>query len=159
MWISDKGIELIKRYEGCKLSAYKDSVGIPTIGYGHIKGVKIGQTITQAQADALLKSDLLPVEKYINGIGAELTQNEFDALCSFCFNLGTGALAKSTLLKRIKAKHTTIEKQKEFLKWICAGGKRFKGLFNRREQEAILFGGASNEFTQYANAKRKEYGF
>ena len=72
----------IKDFEGCNLSAYKDSVGVPTIGIGHTKGVKMGQVITMEQAEAFLKEDLLPVEKYVNTIKKVKTQGQFDALVS-----------------------------------------------------------------------------
>ena len=115
-------INKIKEFEGCKLFAYRDSVGIPTIGVGHTKGVKMGQSITMAQAETLLKGDLLPIEKFINTIKEVNTQGEFDALVDFAFNLGLGALKKSTLLLKIIDKYPTKNIQSEFLKWDKAGG-------------------------------------
>ena len=86
-------------FEGCKLTAYKCPAGVWTIGVGHTKGVKQGQTITEAQAMSLLKGDLLPCENYVNNLGVCKTQAEFDAIVDFAFNLGTAALGRSTLLK------------------------------------------------------------
>jgi len=97
MRISQRGINMIKDFEGCKLAAYKDSVGIPTIGVGHVKGVKMGMKITQAQADKYLAEDLAVAEKCLNSLGVTLKQNQFDALCSFIFNLGVGNFNSSTI--------------------------------------------------------------
>ena len=129
-------IEKIKDFEGCKLSAYKDSVGVPTIGIGHTKGVKMGQVITMEQAEAFLKEDLLPVEKYVNTIKKVKTQGQFDALVDFAFNLGVGALQSSTLLKKINANASTKEIQEQFLRWNKAGGKILNGLVLRRLWES-----------------------
>ena len=93
----------IKEFEGCRLSAYTDSVGVPTIGVGHTKGVKMGQKISMEQAESFLREDLFSVEKYVNTIPEVNTQGKFDALVDFAFNLGIGALQRSTLLKKIKA--------------------------------------------------------
>ena len=131
-------INKIKEFEGCKLFAYRDSVGIPTIGVGHTKGVKMGQSITMAQAETLLKGDLLPIEKFINTIKEVNTQGEFDALVDFAFNLGLGALKKSTLLLKIIDKYPTKNIQSEFLKWDKAGGKKLRGLTLRRQAESAL---------------------
>ena len=97
MTISQKGIDLIKTFEGCKLFAYRDSVGIPTIGYGHTKDVKMGMSITQKQAEEFLKGDIKPVERLLNGMGINYTQNQFDALVDFIYNLGEGNFKKSTM--------------------------------------------------------------
>ena len=97
MEISQTGIDLIKKYEGCKLFAYRDSVGVATIGYGHTKGVYMGMAITQKQADEMLKDDIAPIEKTLNGMGINLRQGQFDALCSWIFNLGQGKFNSSTM--------------------------------------------------------------
>ena len=138
MKTSQKGIDLLELLEGTKLIAYKDSVGIWTIGVGHIQGVYKGMTITKEKAEELLKSDLQLFEKGINDLKLELTQNEFDALVLFTFNLGTGALLKSTLLKKIKAKDIESIKA-EWVRWNKAGGKVVNGLTTRREKELNLF--------------------
>jgi GH24 family phage-related lysozyme (muramidase) len=95
MNISKVGIELIKKFEGCVLFGYKDPVGIPTIGYGHTGGVVVGQRISQARADELLKQDLKRFEKAVNDLGLKLNQNQFDALVSFAYNVGPETLKSS----------------------------------------------------------------
>lgn len=132
-------IEKIKEFEGCRLVAYKDMGGVLTIGVGHTFGVKQGQRITQAQADSLLRGDLLIVEKYINELNVCKTQNQFDALVDFAFNLGIGNLKRSTLLCRIKADAATSSIQKEFMRWNRVNGKVVNGLTKRRKFEADLW--------------------
>ena len=156
MRISQKGIELIKNFEGCKLAAYKDSVGIPTIGYGHIKGVKMGMKITQAQADKFLLEDLMPVERCLNNLGVILTQNKFDSLCSWIFNLGIGSFNSSTMKKYIVAKCSDIDVTDQMVKWCNAGGRPLLGLKKRRVTEANMYLG----YTKYivdasGNIKKK----
>ena len=129
-------INKIKKFEGCVLVSYKDSVGVPTIGIGHTNGVKMGQSITNKQAEELLRYDLLPVEKFINTIKEIDTQGKFDALVDFAFNLGIGALKSSTLLKKIKSNSLDKDIMAEFLKWNKAGGKVMTGLVKRRTWEA-----------------------
>ena len=139
MTISQKGIDLIKTFEGCKLFAYRDSVGIPTIGYGHIKDVKMGMSITQKQAEEFLKGDIKPVERLLNGMGINYTQNQFDALTSWIFNLGEGNFKKSTMYKNIVAKKSDAEITDQMVKWVIAGGKPLAGLKRRRVAEANMF--------------------
>lgn len=93
-------IQKIKEFEGLRLKSYKDSAGVWTIGYGHTRGVKSGQVITEKQAESLLRGDLLGSEKYVNGLGLSFSQGQFDALVDFVYNLGTGSLGRSTLLKK-----------------------------------------------------------
>ena len=128
-------------FEGCKLTAYKCPAGVWTIGVGHTKGVKQGQTITKAQAMTLLKGDLLPCENYVNNLGVCKTQGEFDALVDFTFNLGTAALGRSTLLKYIRAKKPEQYIREEFAKWVNSKGMRLKGLVIRRQWEADRYYG------------------
>ena len=97
--ISDAGKKFIEEAEGLRLKAYQDSVGVWTIGYGHTDGVKAGQVITQARAEELLSNDLERFEAAVRAIAPKTTQGQFDAFVSFAFNLGEGALARSTLLK------------------------------------------------------------
>ena len=139
MNISQKGIDLIKKFEGCKLYSYRDSVGVATIGYGHTKNVKMGMSITQAQADLFLKEDILLFEKSINALNINFTQGEFDALCSWCFNLGVGNLKSSTMYKYIIARKSDIEITDQMVKWHNAGGKPLLGLKKRRCAEANMF--------------------
>ena len=134
-------INKIIEFEGCKLQAYKCPAGVWTIGVGHTKGVKQGQTITKAQAMTLLKGDLLPCENYVNNLGVCKTQGEFDAIVDFAFNLGTAALGRSTLLKYIRAKKPEQYIREEFAKWVNSKGMRLKGLVIRRQWEADRFYG------------------
>ena len=128
-------------FEGCKLQAYKCPAGVWTIGVGHTKGVKQGQKITEAQAISLLKGDLLPCENYVNNLGVCKTQGQFDALVDFCFNLGTGALGRSTLLKFIRQGKAEQYIRGEFAKWVKSGGKTLAGLVKRRAWEADRYFG------------------
>lgn len=129
-------IEKIKEFEGLRLNAYRDSAGVWTIGYGHTRGVKKGQKITEAEADSLLRGDLVTAEKYVNDLKLNLTQGQFDALVDFVFNLGAGNLADSTLLTKIKVKAPTEDIQAQFRRWVYANGKKLAGLVKRREWEA-----------------------
>lgn len=137
--ISERGLDLIRDHEGCRLAAYKDSVGIATIGYGHTEGVKMGDTCTQAQAELWLRRDAERAERCVNGlVTVPLTQGEFDALCSFVFNLGCERLKKSTLLRKINDSDYDGAAA-EFQKWVYAGGEKLAGLVARRDAEARLF--------------------
>lgn len=139
MTISDNGIALIKRFEGCKLYAYRDSVGVLSIGFGHTKDVKAGMAITQAQAEQFLKDDLRPVEQLLNNMHVNFTQNQFDALCSWVFNLGAGNFNKSTMKKRIVSGAHDTEITDEMIRWTRAGGRVLSGLVRRRADEANTF--------------------
>ena len=139
MTISDEGIELIKAFEGCKLFAYRDSVGVATIGYGHTRGVKMGQAITQQQAEQYLREDLLPCEKILNACGVNFRQEQFDALCSWVFNLGITNFRNSTMLKYIMASKEDTDITAKLVRWHNAGGVPMKGLKRRRIAEANLF--------------------
>jgi lysozyme len=139
MRVSDICFSKIQEFEGLRLTAYKCPAGVWTIGFGHTKGVKMGQTITKAQAETLLRGDLLPCEEYVRGLNLELTQGQFDALVDFCFNLGTGALGRSTLLQKIRTKADEQTIRGEFAKWVNAGGVRLQGLVKRRAWEADRF--------------------
>lgn len=134
---SDTLIKAVKQFEGLRLKAYRCPAGILTIGYGHTRGVKAGQQITKAQADSLLNGDLLPAVQYVNTLGVCKTQGQFDALVDFAYNLGTAALASSTLLKRIRLGSDDAAICKELRKWVYAGGKLLPGLQKRREWECL----------------------
>ncbi len=144
MKTSNPGINLIKSFEGKRLKAYDDSVGVWTIGYGTTKypngiRVKKGDTCTQSQAEEYLKNDLVKFENAINKlVKVPLTQNQFDALASFTYNLGEANLSSSTLLKKLNAKDYKGAAA-EFLKWNKAGGKILSGLIKRRKAEMELF--------------------
>ena len=156
MKISQKGIDLIKKFEGCKLYAYRDSVGVLTIGYGHIKNVKAGMAITQQQAETFLKDDIKPVETLLNGMGINYTQGQFDALVSWIFNLGQGNFKSSTMYKYIVAKKSDIEITDQMVKWHNAGGKPLLGLKKRRAKEANMFLGREVYYVDsLGNIKKK----
>jgi len=141
MKISEEGISLIKNYEGCRLEAYQDSVGIWTIGYGVIKGVKEGDQINQEEADHLLKEELPEYEGYINDmIKVPLEQCQFDALVCWVYNLGPNNLKDSTLLRILNdGDYDGVPEQ--IKRWNKAGGKVLAGLVKRRAAEADLFKG------------------
>lgn len=140
MKISQKGIKLIQDFEGLELKAYKDSVGVLTIGWGSTGShVTEGMTITKEQAEQLLKKDLERFEKGVSDlVKVPLNRNQFDALVSFSFNLGLGNLKSSTLLKKLNASDYTGASE-EFERWNRAGGKVLKGLTRRRIAERDLF--------------------
>lgn len=141
---SNAGLNLIKGFESKRLNAYDDGVGVWTIGFGTIKypnGVRVkkGDTCTEQQAEAYLKNDLAKFEAAINKlVKVSITQNQFDALASFTYNLGETNLANSTLLKKLN-KSDYQGAADQFLVWNKAGGKVMKGLVRRREAERALF--------------------
>ncbi len=140
MTLSDSGKQFIKSKEALRLESYQDAVGIWTVGFGHTgPEVKEGLSITQDAAEALLLSDLETVEKCIkNSVSVELTQGQFDALCSFVFNLGCMALRNSTLLRKLNS-GDDVGASEEFLRWDHAQGKVLAGLTKRRSQESEMF--------------------
>lgn len=140
MVTSEKGIALIKHFEGFSPKAYLCPAGLPTIGYGHqiLPKEKFG-TLTEAGATFLLKKDLVIAEDAIEKfITVPLTQGQFDALVSFVFNLGAGVLQRSTL-RRFLNKRDYAGAAQEFLRWVWADGVKLEGLKRRREAEKALF--------------------
>ena len=129
-------ISKIIEFEGLRLTAYKCAAGVPTIGIGHTKGVSLDMKITEEQAMQYLREDLQIFEAYVNQLDICKTQGQFDALVDFAFNLGTGALGGSTLLKKIKQGAPTKNVQAEFVRWNKADGKILPGLTKRRQWEA-----------------------
>ena len=140
MNISNTGIDLIKHFEGCETEAYLCPAGVPTIGYGHIKGVQMGDVITEAQAHEMLVEELDEYESYINDlVTVSLNQNQFDAMVSWVYNLGGGNLRASTLLKVLNSgDYSGVPEQ--IMRWNKAGGRVLEGLTRRRQAEADLFG-------------------
>ncbi|MCW6023242.1 lysozyme [Serratia marcescens] len=139
MKVSCRGLELIKRFEGLFLQAYFCPANVLTIGYGHTADVQIGKVITAEQADAFLQEDTAESEIAVSQlVTVPLTQNQFDALVSFTFNLGYGNLRSSTLLKKLNGGDYTGAAD-EFSRWINGGGKNLPGLIKRREAEKALF--------------------
>lgn len=135
------GIALIKSFEGLRLEKYQDAVGKWTIGYGHLilPTESFPHAITEAEAEALLRSDLQMTERGVHkAVTVALNQNQFDALVSFTFNLGAGNLQSSTLLKLLNQGEYT-QAAEQFLRWNKAGGKVLTGLTRRREAERKLF--------------------
>ncbi len=137
--INEAGRDLIKRFEGCRLKAYRCPAGVWTIGYGHTgASVKEGLLITQHQADIILESDLTKFEEAVEEWMPGASSNQFSALVSFAFNLGINALIKSTLRKKFLAADVGGAAD-EFLRWNKAGGKVLPGLVKRRKAERELF--------------------
>lgn len=137
--ISQEGIALIKKFEGCELTAYQCSAGVWTIGYGHTKGVEKGMTISKESAEDMLVEELHEYENYINdNVTAPLSQNQFDAMVSWVYNLGPANLKASTLLKVLNAgDYDGVPAQ--IKRWNKAGGVTLDGLIRRREAESLLF--------------------
>lgn len=154
--ISEKGLNLIKQFEGCRLRAYQCSAGVWTIGYGHTARVKQGQTITQAQAEEYLKQDCRKFENYVNNkayvpVTAQLNQYQFDALVSFAFNCGQGNL--KTLCKG----RSTAQIAAALPKYNKAAGKVLSGLVRRRAAEQALFNTAVSSTVETANTETEDY--
>jgi len=141
MNISQEGISLIKKFEGCELEAYKCAAGVWTIGYGHTKNVKENDVITKEEAESMLVHEL---QEYCNDVDiavkVDLKQNEFDALVSWTYNLGPTNLNSSTMLRVLnEGKHDDVPTQ--IKRWNKAGGEVLKGLIRRRNAEALMFKG------------------
>ena len=139
MKTSSKGIALIKEFEGLRLKAYKCPGGVWTIGYGHTAGVKPGMVISEAQAEEYLMADLIASEKYLNDLRLAINQNQFDALISFIYNVGTGNFSRSTLLRKVRANPQDNSIMDEFLKWVYSKGRVLPGLQRRRLAEMKLY--------------------
>lgn len=135
-----KGLSLTEQYEGCRLTAYQDQVGVWTIGYGHTgPEVLAGMTITPAQAEAYLAADVQTAAACVNrAVTVTLTQDEFDALVDFVFNLGSGSFESSTLLQLLNAGNIAAAAE-QFNRWDRAGGAVVAGLLRRRQAETALF--------------------
>jgi lysozyme len=139
MHIGTNGLALIKSFEGCKLEAYEDVRGIWSIGYGHIAGVSQGSCITESEATIYLQQDVGWAERVIDlQVSIALTQNQFDALVSFVYNVGSGNFATSTLLRHLND-NAINEAANEFVKWDKADGQVVPGLLRRRQAERDLF--------------------
>ncbi|MBQ0113427.1 MAG: lysozyme [Bacteroidales bacterium] len=139
MTINSKGIALIKSFESCKLKAYRCPAGVWTIGYGHTKGVKEGMVISQEDAEKFFDEDIKDFEKQLNSLQLAINQNQYDALMSFIYNVGVARLAKSTLLKKVKANPGDASIRQEFNKWVYSGAHKLPGLQRRRAAEADLY--------------------
>lgn len=152
MKISDAGMDLIKRFEGCELEAYRDAVGVWTIGYGHTAQAGPpapfpGQKITQAEAEALLRRDLASYEAAVRScVGREPSQAQFDAMTSLCYNIGPGAFRGSSVVRRFNDGDDRAAAD-AFLMWNKAGGKVLRGLTKRRNAEREMFLSSPLSFT------------
>jgi len=142
MHMSQGGLDnLLKKFEGCKLKAYRCPANVCTIGYGHTSSagapeVVDGMIITQADADEILRRDLIKYERSVQDlVKVELTQNQFDVLVDFAYNAGVGNLKSSTMLKKINAGDLDAVPA-ELMKWTKGGGKVLPGLVRRRQAEA-----------------------
>jgi lysozyme len=144
MVVSLFGVDLICGFEGKRLVAYDDGVGVWTIGFGttvYPNGIKVkkGDTCTEAQAKAYMAYDLKKFESAVNNaVKVPLNQNQFDALVSLAYNIGTDAFSKSTLVKKLNANNIRGAAD-QFDVWVNAGGNRMQGLVNRRAKEKALF--------------------
>lgn len=141
--ITQAGIDLIKRFEGFSHTVYICPAGYPTIGYGHVvkpqEREQFAGGITTAQAEVLLRQDVQTAERAVlRLITVPLTNGQFDALVSFTFNLGAGALQRSTLRRKLNRRDHAIIPA-EFRKWVWAGGRKLEGLARRREAEVYLY--------------------
>lgn len=133
------GLDIVKEAEGLRLSAYLCPAGIPTIGYGHTKGVKLGDTCTREQAEEWLENDFFMAKQDVKAVvRVPLRENQLDALASFVFNLGVRKLIQSTLLKKLNAGDYSGAAA-EFDKWVFAGKVKLNGLIKRRAKERKLF--------------------
>lgn len=146
MKVSDKGIKLLHQFEGCKLEAYLCPASIPTIGYGntfYLDGtpVKLGDKITQEQANELFKNTLVNFENCVlKALGkTKVNQNQFDAMVSLCYNIGCGNFRKSSVLRFVSLNPNDPAIETAFLLWNKIGGKVSKGLQRRREAESSLY--------------------
>ncbi|MEJ5034407.1 lysozyme [Acinetobacter sp. MYb177] len=144
MLVSLSGVDLICGFEGKRLAAYDDGVGVWTIGFGttvYPNGIKVkkGDTCTEAQAKAYMAHDLKKFEATVNkAVTVHLSQNQFDALVSLAYNIGASAFSQSTLVKKLNANDIRGAAD-QFDVWVNAGGKRMQGLVNRRSKEKQLF--------------------
>ena len=139
MKCSQEGLALIKKFEGCRLKAYRCSANVLTIGYGHTGGVQENDVISQPEADKLLEEDIAKFEDYVSdNVIVELNEGQFDALVAWTFNLGPGNLRESTMLKKLNNQEYESVPF-EMRRWNKAGGKTLDGLIRRREAESLLF--------------------
>jgi len=141
MQISEEGLSIIKKFEGCELESYLCPAGVWTIGYGHTKGVKEGDKINKEEAEYLLQEEMIEYESYINDlVEVPLQQHMFDALVSWVYNLGSGNLQSSTLLRVLnEGKYDEVPAQ--IRRWNKSNGQVLEGLVRRREAEAVMFMG------------------
>lgn len=159
--ICDYGLKKIKQWEGLKTHAYQDEVGVWTIGYGHTRAAgypfpEKNMVISIDQAENILKKDLIIYEKTVeDSVKVSLNDFQFAALVSFCYNVGTKAFLKSTLLKKLNNEHLASVPD-EFLRWVIAGGKTSQGLINRRRAEVALWNKGEFIASNYICAEKQK---
>ena len=139
MKTSKEGIDFIKSFEELRLQAYLCEANKLTIGYGHTRNVRLGQTCTVAEAEQMLAEDIAIAEKAVNTIKQELTQNQYDSLVSLCFNIGNENFKTSTLYRKVNADPNDPTIKGEFVKWVWCKKKKSKGLTRRRIEEAKIY--------------------
>lgn len=138
--INEKGLALVKDFEGCDLEAYLCPAGIWTIGYGHTLSTEPGMSIDETEAESLLREDLRKAEEAVDQlVTVPINDNQFSALVSFTFNIGAGALQESTLLSLLNAGARSEIVANQLLRWNKAGGEALPGLTRRRQAERALF--------------------
>jgi lysozyme len=156
MVTSQVGIDLIKRFEGLRLTAYLDAVGIPTIGYGHTHATQLGQRISQEEAETLLRGDIASFERVVSEtVTYRLNQSQFDALVSFAYNTGADAFRKSSLVKLLN-EGKLYEAVAQFARWDHAGGHILSGLTARRAAEREIFLSKISNTDEKAEAKAQD---
>lgn len=145
MKLNQNGYNLIKQFEGCKLTAYQDSIGVWTIGYGStyyedMQKVKKGDKVSQERANEIFEFVASRFARNVDDIiTSKPTQNQFNAVVSLVYNIGLGNFQKSTLLKKLNKNPNDKTIKDEFLKWVNAGGRKLQGLVNRRKKEAEIY--------------------
>lgn len=140
MIINDAGLNIVKEYEKCRLEAFLPTPNdVPTLGWGHTQGVKLGDSCTQEKADDWLRSDIHRAETCVEqSVLVPLTENEFSALVSLVYNIGVGAFRDSTLLRRLNDERMD-DAAEQFLVWNKQKGRVLNGLVRRRQEEKDLF--------------------
>ena len=156
MTTGKQGLRLIKDAEGLRLDSYKCPAGVWTIGYGHTKDVKPNMEIDQARADDYLVEDIAPIEHYLNNMGFNFRQEQFDALVSWIFNLGLGNFSHSTMFKYINANRSDEDITDQMVKWVNVGKTPLLGLKRRRIAEANMWLGYDRYYLDKDNNIKKK---
>ena len=139
MKTSEAGLLLIESFESFRAEAYLCPAGVLTIGYGTTQGVEPGMVVTEQEAEEMLRNHVEGIENTLNGLSIDLSQNQFDALVCFIYNVGIGHFLSSGLLRTIKTDPNSAEVASEFRKWRLVGGQQSNGLIRRREAEINLY--------------------
>lgn len=151
--ITERTTRFIAQWESFRKEAYWDATGKKwTVGFGHTRMVDKYTTCTRVQGLIWMRQDCKPIEKYLNTLGLNISQEQFDALVSFAFNVGLGNLKKSTLLRHVRQSAPVAVVEKEFHKWDKSGGKVLNGLKIRREGEGMLY--STGKYPTWGEAMR-----